>query len=239
MIETNGRIRVRHRLIAQKISTYLSRNNNLVKYYSRLAYIASIRSLDRTSEQKRMKRLLRYVTNHEILLRISQEPHSEVEELFCLIENFQKTNHHFWLQRGCFQLAVGNLNLAENYLKQAEGLNNDDPLVILSLEHLKFKKVILNPNVRDSLLQANEAYESIVQIIENRGKKDPYPYHILGVQGLKWARKGIKDIDKRRKYLEELHSIIENGLKYHPRSREIKDIKDKLHREILSFAIQN
>ncbi|MDE0119594.1 MAG: hypothetical protein OXM55_06260 [Bdellovibrionales bacterium] len=72
-----------------------------------------------------------------------------------------------------------------------------------------------------------------------RGKLDPYPYHVLGIQGLQWAKKGIKDTTKRKKYLENLLTILERGVESHKRSNELKDIRDKVQLEILYFFTRN
>ena len=107
------------------------------------------------------------------------------------------------MQRGCFELAIGNLSLARNYLNQAQALNPLDALVILSLEDLNFKEAIINPNTEKAYNLAHNAYDNIVSLIEQRGKLDPYPYHVLGIQGLQWAKKGIKDIRERKKIFKK------------------------------------
>ena len=238
-MEGQGHIQLRHKVIAEEINKKLSEENHLIKFYAILARIASIRSQDYTSETKRMKRLLKRVINHEALLRISIEPHNEIYKLYESIEDLQKNNHHFWLQRGCFMLALNRIDLAENYLNQSYGLNSGDPLVRVSLAHLKFKQAISMPNHERSYFLAKEADEEIIKLIEERGFKDPRPYHILGSQGLKWAKAGIKDISKRKEYIEQLLKITEKGLGSHSLSQEIKELKNKLQYEVLNFAIRN
>lgn len=238
LIENKNQLQIRHRVIAQKVSDRLSTDNLLIQFYIRLAYIAAIKATQQTSEQKRMKRLLKTLLNHEFLLKISSN-NGEAQDLYETIENLLKNNYHFWLQRGCFELAIGNLSLARNYLNQAYALNNLDNLVILSLENLNFKEAIINPNTEKAHTLANNAYNNIVSLIEQRGKLDSYPYHVLGMQGLQWAKKGIKDTIKRKKYLEDLLSILEKGVKNHKRSSEIKEMRDKVQLEILHFFVRN
>ncbi len=232
------RLKVRHRVIAEKISEKLAEQNQLMYYYTCLAYIAAIKSTEPTSEQKRMKRLLKTLINHDFLFKISSEA-MVVQGLYESIEGLLTNDHHFWLQRGCFELENGSLSLARNYLNQSQSLNSEDPLVILSMEHLNFREAISNPNLEKSSRLTKEAYENIVQLIEKRGKLDPYPYHILGAQGLKWAKQGIKNPDKRKKYLEELLIILKKGVENHNHSKEIKDIRDTVQEEILHFFIKN
>lgn len=198
LIDNSGKgLRVRHKLIAQKVSDRLSSDQQLMPYCCRLAYISAVRfksSLSR-SERTRMNRLLKSMINHDFLFKISSHE-DEVKKLYESIEDLLKDHHHFWLQRGCFELAVGNLSLARNYLSQSFNLNPRDSLVILSLENLNFKEAIANPHTTASFDKAQEAYDKIVQLIEERGQLDAYPYHVLGSQGFAWAKKGIKLLKK-------------------------------------------
>ena len=240
-INNSGKgLRVRHKLIAQTVSEKLSLDKQLMPYCCRLAYISAVRfksSLSK-SERKRMNRLLKSMINHDFLFKVSSH-NDEVRKLYNSIEDFLKDHHHFWLQRGCFELEIGNLSLARNYLNQSFEIRPKDSLVILSLENLNFKEAIANPNTTSSFDKAQEAYDRIVQLIEERGQLDAYPYHILGSQGFAWAKKGIKDVEKRKKHLEDLLIILKKGLENHPRSNEIKDIKDKVQKEIFHFALRN
>ena len=240
LVESAGNkgLKVRHKVIAEKIAERLALQKQLMPCYTCLAYIAAIKSAEPTSEQKRMKRLLKTLINHDFLFKISSDP-AEVQGLYESIEDFLTNDHHFWLQRGCFELENGSLNLARNYLNQSQSLNSEDPLVILSMEHLNFKEAVAGPSSEKSFILAKEAYENIVRLIERRGKLDPYPYHILGAQGLKWAKQGIKNPDERKKYLEGLLNILKEGAENHKLSNEIKDIKDKVQKEILHFFVKN
>ena len=237
LIEDNSRLKVRHRVIAQKVSERLSSDSQLMLYYTRLAYIAAVKSIP-NSEQRRMKRLLRKIINHEFLFKISSDIR-DAHNLYESIEDLLKNDYHFWLQRGCFDLGKNLLHTAKNYLDQSYNLSNEDPLVILSLEHLHFKHAIANPNSENSFINAKEAYDNIVQLINQRGNLDPYPYHVLGTQGLLWAKKGIKNIEDRKQYLERLSSIIKLGVRAHPLSRKLKEINKEVQSEILNFFIRN
>ncbi len=235
-IENDSRLKVRHRVIAEKIYDRLSSDKRLMIYYQRLVYIVAV-SIGLSPEQKRMKRLLKKLINHETLFKISGIP--EAQKLYESVADSLKNNHHFWLQRGCFELEHGKLNIARNYLNQSSSLNNSDPLVKLSLAHLYFKEAIVNSNTEQAHQLAEGAYDDIVQLIDERGKLDPYPYHVLGAQGLRWAKKGIKSIEKRREYLENLWDIMKKGVKNHPRSDKLINIRDTIKKEVLDFSLRN
>lgn len=237
-IEDKGRLKVRHKVIAEKICEKLYLVGQLMIYYNRLVYIVAVKSVDPGATQQRMKRLLKKLINHEVLFKISPEI-SEAQKLYESVVDLLKDNHQFWLQRGCFELEHGALDIARNYLNQSNRLNDSDPLVKLSLAHLSFKEAINNPNTEKAHQLAENAYDDIAQLIDERGNSDPYPYHVLGAQGLQWAKKGIKSVETRKKYLENLWDIMKKGVKNHPRSNALIDMRQKLKEEVLSFSIRN
>ena len=238
LTESNDRLKVRHRVIAENVFERLSSNGQLMIYYETLVYIATVKSISRNSEQNRMKRLLKRLINHEVVFKISPTV-GEAQNLYQSIEDLLKNNHHFWLQRGCFELEYGQLHIARNYLNQSSGLNSSDSLVVLSLAHLSFKEAVRSPNIEKAHRSAKEAYNDIVELIDRRGKTDPYPYHVLGTQGLHWAKKGIKNHEESTKYLKNLLSILKKGKENHPRSNKLKDIYQKIHKEVFGFSINN
>ncbi len=237
-IEDRDRLKVRHGVIAEKIIERLYSDGHLMMYYERLVYIVAVKSDELGSEKGRMKRLLKKLINHEALFKISSEI-SEAQKLYESVADLLGRNHQFWLQRGCFELEHGNLDLARNYLNQSSGLNSSDPLVKLSLAHLSFKEAIANPNTEQAHQSAKGAYDGIIQLINERGKKDPYPYHVLGTQGLRWAKTGIKNDESRKDYLENLWDIMKKGVKAHPRLDKLKNLRQKLHEEVLNFSLRN
>ena len=115
LMEKEQQLKVRHKLIAETVVNRLAENNHLIKYYSRLAYVAAIKSVTPSSEQRRMKRLLKTLINHEFLDKIGGL--EESRNLYSSIESLLRNEHHFWLQRGCLELENGTLSIAENYLK--------------------------------------------------------------------------------------------------------------------------
>ena len=238
-IEDNGRLKVRHIVIAEKIFERLSSDRQLMMYYEQLVYIAAVKCTSPGPEQQRMKRLLKKLINHEPLFKIISPEIPKAQELYESVADLLKNNHQFWLQRGCFELEYGTLHIARNYLNQSSRLNNSDPLVKLSLAHLSFKEAIVNSNTEQAHRLAEDAYDDIVQLIDKRGTLDPYPYHVLGTQGLSWAKKGIKSIEKRREYLENLWDIMKKGVKNHPRSNKLINIRDTIQKEVLDFSLRN
>ena len=76
----------------------------------------------------------------------------------------------------------------------------------------------------------------LVDLIERRGQYDQYPYHVLGTQGLSWARRGIPSSSERQRYLRNLQRVIDSGCNSHPSARELKQIQFDLTKEYLLTA---
>jgi hypothetical protein len=65
------------------------------------------------------------------------------------------------------------------------------------------------------------------------GLEDPYPYHILGSQGLSWVRRAPISDSARRRDFGRLLRIVTDGLKNHPRDKGLAQLAEDLEREYL------
>src|SRR5579884_3255414 len=84
---------------------------------------------------------------------------------------------------------------------------------------------------------AEEARVLLQRVIERTGNADPYPFHILGSQGLAWVKRGIKNPQAKGQYLESLKSIVRDGMKLHPRVEDLKQLYEDIDREYLGLAV--
>ncbi len=77
------------------------------------------------------------------------------------------------------------------------------------------------------------------EVISEHGATTPYPFHVLGNQGLAWARYGgtLEGIAKRA-FLERLRELAGRGLELHPWSRELRDLCDALKKESLLTVVR-
>ena len=232
--EFNG-LRVRHKLIAEKVSSRLIDDGQILNFYAKLSTIAAVSLLTVSSSDSRMKRLLRYTLNHRRLLSIGN--YQQAQDLYSSLENIQCNSYHYWLQRGSLELETGNLSLAQNYLEQAKALNDQDPYVELAYASLAFKLVNDNPESPESEKRMSEAFETLEELIKTRGEIDAYPYHVLGNEGLHWSRRSHQSVEKKKVFLTKLHNLVKQGVNFHRNDKMLIKLDRNLQREILNLAV--
>ena len=132
------------------------------------------------------------------------------------IENLVKWNHHYWLQRGSYEVEAGDIDLAKNFIEQARAMAPGDYMVQTEWAYMTLKRASENASVGWARESASEAFEELEDAIDRRGKTDYYPYHVLGSQGLSWSRRAVLSQTQRRELLERLAHHIKKGLHHHP-----------------------
>lgn len=81
--------------------------------------------------------------------------------------------------------------------------------------------------------------KELEDVIEHFGSHSEYPYHVLGTQGLKWARRAISQNDARRTFLQKLLNTVENGRNYHPQEENLRVLHADLKKEMLLTLVNN
>jgi hypothetical protein len=80
-----------------------------------------------------------------------------------------------------------------------------------------------------------EASELLETLMNRAG--DPYPYHLLGSQGISWVRRGIKTSREKEIYLKHLINRIGEGCKRYPKEADLQQLLTDLNREYLGIAL--
>ncbi len=232
--EPNGLIRARHRVIAQILLDALTKRGQLYDILFGLILAATTKLTPEMPRSARPQRVLRTFLNHELLFRtIGVE---QARNLYGSLEPTLTWQSHYWLQRGSLEVENGDLGLAENFLSQARGLAPEDPYVENEWAYLLFKKAQQTPGAMDAPNMVAEATKILEGHIISRRSAGQYPYHVLGSQGLSWARRGIRDEEERTRYLRKLILRVEEGHKRYPFADELKQLLQDLRHELLSLA---
>lgn len=231
-------IRARHRLIADVlVEELLAQQRELtLRLYSRLAFAASVRVKPGERRSTRPRRVLRAILNHERLFRLFD--YLGACAVYDEVARVLDWDYHYYLQRGSLELEYGQIRLAENFLEQARSLETNDPRVTTAYGYMLLKKAAQDPESSKAVELANAGIEFLVDQIKERGLQDPYPYHVLGSQGLAWARRGKLSGSERESLLKMLVKTLEDGLAKHPRQKDVKQLRDDLKKEELSVAVR-
>lgn len=233
-VERGGEYVARHRMIAEIIRDNLHETGQIGSVIQGLAIVAAAKTTPNSKRHDRPMRMLQTFLNHDMLIDTLGLDASK--NLYAALEDPLGWSSHYWLQRGSMEVERGSLSLAENFLGSALGLAPDDPFVRTEWAYLQFKKAIANPTSPDSQELVKEATANLKGLIAS-GSSNQYPYHVLGSQGLAWARHAIKDASRRGTYLYELVGIIEEGLRKHPKEAELTELHGALKKEYLETAI--
>jgi hypothetical protein len=234
---SDGSVFLRHRVIAEVVLDYLQTNGHLSGILQGLAAVAASRSVELRQSGSRARRILRAILNHDFLIRsLGIET---TRNLYGSLEEILSWDHHYWLQRGSFEVERGDLSLAQNFLSQARGLAPEDPYVETEWAYLQFAQANENPTGTGAE-QAVEDATTILQVQMNRlNRQDGYPFHVLGSQGLSWSRRGISSRTEKVRYLRQLYQDVQMGTDRFPWNRELAQLRDDIKRESLSLMVES
>ena len=229
-------MKARHRVIADLILDELQRTGELRDVLEGLAFVAATKVTPGLRRNARPWRMLRAVINHEFLARtIYPEP---ARNLYASLEQLLNWDYHYWLQRGSLEVEFGSVALAENFLSQARGLAADDPFVETEWGYLLFRKAIDNPHSAEAAEYVDEAMALLEGLIDRPGYADSYPYHVLGSQGLAWARRALVSRTDRERFLSQILRHLENAKTTFSRAAEMAQLYEDVKREYLMTTVE-
>lgn len=228
---STGEYRCRHRVIAELVFDKLKEQGGLAEVIVGLAWALATKvglPLDRSS---RIARFLVRLINHDFLLRTTG--FMSARELYTRLEPVLSTDYHYWLQRGSLEVEAGDIRKAENFLSAARSLGSGDFRVDTAHAYMLMRKAWESPQDLHSEEILNSGIKELEDVIEHSGDASEYPYHVLGLQGLKWARRAILQKEIKREFLQKLLDTVYRGLKSHPTSKNLQMLHEDLKREIL------
>lgn len=227
-----GYLIARHRMIADIVVDELKQRGHLQFAISGLALLAAAKVGINLHRSARPWRILKVFINHDFLVQMVGSAFGQ--NLYGDLQDLLQWDYHFWLQRGSLELEYGDVKLAEHYLATAKSLGEHDYLVQTEWAYLIFRKGIDELGI-ESPKMVEEATSILTDLIATVG--DPYPYHILGSQGLAWSRRGITDSKERERYLRKLTAVLQEGCNKHPTELDLKNLLEDVKREYLGIAV--
>ncbi len=223
----------RHRLVADEVVNRLVSDGSIKEPIASLAYAVAASITPNMPDHSVSRRRLRRLINHDYLLGLM--PPEDVSDIYDLLEPQLEWSYHFWLQRGAAEVEKGSLRKAENFLQQARSFADSDWFVETEWAYLQMKWASASPNVPDAVQRYEDGDAILRNIIDTRGHRDRYPYHVLGSQGLSWSRRApISDL-ARRTLLRGILDVVSD----HPRADELRQLQSDLRKDWLMTAVAN
>ncbi|PKV81182.1 P-loop NTPase [Nocardia fluminea] len=145
IVDVNGQLRARHYVIAESSVKYFRDEGSLRLWMEHLIFLFALRYDPNHMTRGRYGRLLIRFLNHDFL-RENLGDSSSVQTLYGSLENVLKHEFHYWLQRGSFEINVGDLAKAETFLRQAEAMQDDDFKFETAWGYLRLKQALCDPH---------------------------------------------------------------------------------------------
>jgi tetratricopeptide (TPR) repeat protein len=229
-------IQLRHRVIADKVVDYFKAEGLLSDPLEGLFWMLSTKVHPELSKYVREAKFLRRLMSHDLLINLTSDVETP-RRAYSSVESLLNWNYHYWLQRGSYEVEVGNIDLAENFLNQALSMAPDDYKVQTEWAYMSLKRASTNPSAIDAPARADEAFKHLEEAIEYRGEADAYPYHILGSQGLVWARYAVMSREDKRALLLRLERTVGDGLKFHKLDKYLLQVHEEIKKEKLMTVV--
>jgi tetratricopeptide (TPR) repeat protein len=230
------RYRARHRVVGDLVVDKLRELEQLQEVLTGLAFAAASKVDPRRDRYDRSWRLLVRVINHEFLIKLLKV--HEARAVYEEVESLLSFDYHYWLQRGSLEVQVGDVRLAENFLGQARSIRPDDYRIETEYAYMLMRRAWEEPGRTEARELLREGMQILEGVIAARGTADPYPYHVLGSQGLAWVRRAGLDPTEARDSLQKLLTIAEEGLRRHPRRRDLQQLVEDIRREYLMTTVR-
>jgi hypothetical protein len=238
ILASGGELRLRHRWIAETVFEFYIINGLIVNVVKAFAFVLAVKIDPQMSWQRRERKLLRRIINHDFLIRTVADAAS-IREIYSFLEDVLSWDYHYWLQRGSFEVEVGDLSLAENFLNSARSLSPErDYYVDTEYAYLMLKTSAKHPRASGSAERAEKALLDLEDVMRQHGGQDAYSFHVYGSQGLSWARRAPVTRDARLSILKRLLEAVDKGSELHPNNNDLKRLKEDLRRECMMTAVE-
>ena len=226
--------RPRHRVVAEVVFERLQQEGQLAQPLGALNYALASKVEVGVGGRNRVWQLLKRLINHEFLVKAVDL--EEARKIFRELESLLASDYHYWLQRGSLEVECGNLKYAEHFLGQARSLAPEDYRVQTEYGYFLMKKGIEAPTDVRAQAWVEEGMQLLEGVIGTRGEQDFYAYHVLGAQGLAWARR-VRTASERRRLLLYCENVVEQGVKRHPFRRDLEQLRLAIQRDVLLTVV--
>jgi hypothetical protein len=198
------RFEVRHRVIAEEVRNYLSKIGALATVVTgtlRAYAAAGALTRDRSNHSRRI--LIRLI-NHSYLIRTLGLSESKIRTIYDSVEDILDEDFHYWLQRGAFEVEIGDLKNAMHDLKSASTTvgGEDDPRVLTEFAVLRLKIAADNRTSQATTL-ALSALDDLQKVLRIQGTNAPHAFAILASAGVPWLRDALISRSEKRNYAED------------------------------------
>ena len=232
----------RHRVIAHEVARRIAPLG--MKYEALSTYLKQVASdITRTSVKSRAPgfRAYRGLINSNGLYELLDGDRDTIVSLYEELREFYKDQFLFWLHFGMAYIDQGDLNVAENYLRQALAICHEQHGNPFQIRHQQGILYLMQAcRTQPALVAKERAAEGIkilTEMILERGDIDSYPYNGYLEHVTRWyihARELVSDQE-----WDELKKVAQLAAKKYPMNELVREARDKVERAYLLRFVKN
>lgn len=226
---------LRHRTIAEYMVNSGANRGLLKEAYVRILSVLAgkVQGVKWSSAQFKLYRTL---INHFTISHRFADDSEQAREIYDSLAPRLPRDTQFWLQYGSLELHVDHLDLAENYLRQADSLDPNNGYIRNALGHLAYRRGILARSRAEAEAFYIVAKERLERSMNDASVKEPHCYHITLTQELRWILKWVTEKDEQARYLERLRRVGRRAIAEYGNDRQIETAAEDVERHYLMIA---
>lgn len=232
IVDQNGQFRTRHHVIAESAIRYFRDQGSIRLWMEHLLFLFALRYDSNNMTRGRYGRLLIRFLGHDFL-RANLGDSSSVQTLYGSLENVLKHEFHYWLQRGSFEINVGDLDKAETFLLQAKAMQNDDYMFETAWGYLCLKRALSAPTLPGSVPLAEEGMRILESVMSRRADRSPHTFHVYLIHGIRWLEKADLGPQERSRLRENIRVYATRAEMIYQTNSRIQSAVAEVRRKLL------
>jgi hypothetical protein len=229
-------LRLRHRVIADKVVEYYRAERLLAEPVRGLLFALATSVTQHEHRNSRKWRLVMKLFNHNWLIEGLKDV-ATIRQIYDEVENVLSWDAHYWLQRGSFEVEEGDIERARIFLETARSIAPFDHRIQTEWAYMTLKRATGRARKSGATDAVSEAFAVLEEAIDKRGKDDPYPFHVMGSQGLAWARQAPLARDEKLYLLERLRFTVNAGVRLHRTDQALDQLAKDLEKYYLLVGV--
>lgn len=222
LLNNNGKLRARHRTIAESAVDHFRREGQLATWFEMVLFMVAVK-YDRSSPRAgSYKKLLVRFLNHGFLNEQLRDA-ADVRGVYGALEEVLSLEFHYWLQRGSYELDYGDLSSAETFLLQAEALRPDDNLFETAWCHLLLKMSLTSTKAISARQLAEEALRRLRALLDVPKTRTAHTYVVYLRYGSQWVQVGLLPAGEELVLRQDLRSRITQANIRFPANRRLRE----------------
>ncbi|QBS38989.1 hypothetical protein DMB37_01545 [Nocardia sp. CS682] len=223
-------------MIAESAVNYFRSEGRLQEWMEHLIFLFAVQYTPSAMTRGRYGRLLIRFLNHDFL-KEQLGSVIAVQTLYGSVEAILSSEFHYWLQRGSFEVEVGDLGQAETFLLQAQALEPDDFLLETEWCYLLLKRALCAPESASSAPDAADALRRLEALMLTKSERSPHTYHVYLNLGLKWLLAASLGVGEARLLRDNLRRYAEIARLQFRNSSMINDAASQVERRLMTFSL--